>query len=73
MFKFYPIGSLVRFEGDEWLDAITDCVGIVLDHVQSPLTGDPALAVWVNGGIIYLPKDEFDFIELCLIQCLEST
>jgi hypothetical protein len=64
--KLYPVGSLVAFRGDEWLETLGDCIGIIVAHDWKSMLGY-VLVVLVNGHTIDIMADEFDTRELELV------
>lgn len=63
----YPVGCLLVFRGDDWLDDLKDSHGIVIGHNDAQI-GDEAMQVLVNGRVIDILCDEFNDEELELVE-----
>lgn len=66
----YPVGCLLAFRGDDWLDDLKDVHGVVLSHDNDDSCGgtEEAMQVLVNGKIISILCDEFEDEEIELIE-----
>lgn len=54
----FPAGSLVRFQGDAWLDDIRDNIGLIVEHTFA--WGEPAIKVLIKGKQFDLPVSEIE-------------
>jgi hypothetical protein len=63
----YPEGSIVRFLGDDWLDSLQGCAGLVVEHDVFGSHGD-SMRILVNGKMIDIVYDEFEDFEMEIIQ-----
>jgi hypothetical protein len=62
----FPVGSLVRFVGDNWLSDISGTVALVTGHTV--VWGEPAISFLVNGSQLDLPESEISQDEVDLIR-----
>jgi hypothetical protein len=62
----FPVGSLVRFVGDNWLSDISGTVALVTGHTVA--WGEPAISFLVNGSQLDLPESEISQDEVDLIR-----
>ena len=62
----FPVGSLVRFVGDNWLSDVSGKVALVTGYTLD--WGEPAISVLLNGSQFNLPESEINQDEIDLIR-----
>lgn len=67
-FKTYTVGCLVKFEGEDWFEGVSDKIGFVSKHDRE----NDAIEIIVGERNISVFVDEFSYEELSVYQNLNN-